>query len=51
MPYDFLDVDRHGGWAVAVASLVVLALALGLAWGYVRLSRRAADRRQRLTTD
>ena len=40
VPYDFLDVDRHGGWAVALASLVVLALALGLAWGYLKLSRR-----------
>jgi hypothetical protein len=40
VPYDFLDIDRHGGWAVALASLVVLALALGLAWGYVTLSRR-----------
>ncbi len=38
VPYDFLDVDRHGGLAVAVASLVVLALALALAWGYRRLS-------------
>jgi hypothetical protein len=40
VPYDFLDVDRHGGWAVAIASVVVLALALGLAWGYLKLSRR-----------
>ena len=41
VPYDFLDIDRHGGWAVALASLVVLALALGLAWGYLKLSRRS----------
>jgi hypothetical protein len=41
VPYDFLDVDRHGGWAVALASLAVLALALGLAWGYRTLSRRS----------
>ena len=40
VPYDFLDVDRHGGWAVAIASVVVLGLALVLAWGYLRLSRR-----------
>ena len=41
VPYDFLDIDRHGGWAVALASLIVLALALGLAWGYLKLSRRS----------
>ena len=41
VPYDFLDIDRHGGWAVALASLVVLVLALGLAWGYLKLSRRS----------
>jgi len=41
VPYDFLDIDRHGGWAVALASLVVLALALGLAAGYLKLSRRS----------
>jgi hypothetical protein len=41
VPYDFLDVDRHGGWAVALASVLVLALALGLAAGYRRLSRTA----------
>ena len=43
VPYDFLDIDRHGGWAVALASLVVLALALGLAWGYLKLSRSLID--------
>ncbi|KQV74648.1 hypothetical protein ASC61_06315 [Aeromicrobium sp. Root344] len=43
VPYDFLDVDRHGGGAVAVACAVVLILALGLAWGYLTLSRREVD--------
>jgi len=39
VPYDFLDADRHGGGAVTIASIVVLLMALGLAWGYLRLSR------------
>jgi len=43
VPYDFLDVDRHGGGAVAVACAVVLILALGLAWGYLTVSRREVD--------
>jgi hypothetical protein len=43
VPYDFLDVDRHGGWAVALASLVVLVLALGLAAGYRKLSQQLRD--------
>ncbi|KAA1395845.1 Pr6Pr family membrane protein [Aeromicrobium ginsengisoli] len=43
VPYDFLDVDRHGGLAVAVACVVVLLLALGLAWGYLKLSRREVE--------
>ena len=34
VPYDFLDIDLHGGWAVALASLIVLVLTLGIAWGY-----------------
>ncbi len=41
-PYDFLDYDRHGGWAVAAVSVVVTVVALGLAWGYVKLSQRDA---------
>ena len=41
VPYDFLDVDRHGGGAVAIACAVVLVLALALAWGYLTLSRRS----------
>jgi hypothetical protein len=39
VPYDFLDVDRHGGVFVTLACLVVLALALGLAAGYTKLSK------------
>lgn len=40
VPYDFLDVDQHGGVSVAIVSAGVTVLALGLAWGYVKLSQR-----------
>jgi ABC-type antimicrobial peptide transport system permease subunit len=42
VPYDFLDADQHGGFSVAVVSVVVTVFALALAWGYVRLSQRSA---------
>jgi hypothetical protein len=41
-PYDFLDYDQHGGWAVAAVSVVVTVVAVALAWGYVKLSQTGA---------
>ena len=41
-PYDFIDVDAHGGAYVAVASVVVTLVLVGLALGYVRLGRTGA---------
>lgn len=38
-PYDFLDLDTHGGPFVAVACVVVTALFLLVAAGYLRLGR------------
>lgn len=43
VPYDFLDYDEHGAVAVAIASLVVTAMALLIAWCYLTLSRREAQ--------
>ncbi len=43
VPYDFLDVAEHGGVFVAIACLVVLAIALGLASAYVKLSQRDVE--------
>ncbi len=40
VPYGFLDIGEHGGVFVAFACLVVTALALGIAWGYIRLGQR-----------
>ncbi|MGJ9412732.1 Pr6Pr family membrane protein [Aeromicrobium sp. CF4.19] len=37
-PYDFLDVDAHGGAAAALGCLVVTAAMLLVAWLYVRLT-------------
>jgi hypothetical protein len=42
VPYDFLSVDLQSAGSVALASLIVLALALGLAWCYLKLSQRSA---------
>lgn len=43
VPYDFLNYDAHGAVAVTIASLVVTAMALLIAWGYLTLSRRDAE--------
>ena len=43
VPYDFLDVDQHGGVSVTIVSVVITVFALALAWGYIRLSQRGAD--------
>lgn len=43
VPYDFLDVDAQGGAAVAVASVGVLAIGLGLSAFYIWLSQRDAE--------
>lgn len=40
VPYDFLNYDAHGALAVTIASLVVTAMALLIAWAYLTLSRR-----------
>ncbi len=42
VPYDFIDLDQHGGAAVAIACAGVMVLALAIAAFYIRLSRRAA---------
>lgn len=46
VPYGFLDIGEHGGVLVTIACLIVTALALGIASGYIKLSQRdevAAD--------
>ena len=40
VPYEFLDIQRHGAASVLIASLVVTVLALGLAWLYWKFSNR-----------
>lgn len=40
VPYDFLDIDAHGGGAVAVAGVGVLVIGLVLAAFYIWLSQR-----------
>ena len=40
VPYDFLDVDAHGGGAVAVACVGVLVIGLALSAFYIWLSQR-----------
>jgi hypothetical protein len=43
VPYDFLDVDAKGGWSVVLSCVVVLLLALAVAWGYRAYGHRAAS--------
>jgi hypothetical protein len=45
VPYDFLSVDLHSTAYVAVFCLVVLALAIGIAWVYAWLSRHELTER------
>ncbi len=40
VPYDFIDVDQHGGVAVAIACAAVLVLALAIGSFYIWLSQR-----------
>lgn len=42
VPYTFLDIAENGGLSVAIASLAVTALAVVIAAGYIRVSRRGA---------
>lgn len=42
-PYDFLDVDKHGGGQVALNAVAVTFLMLGVAALYVRLSNRSVS--------
>jgi ABC-type antimicrobial peptide transport system permease subunit len=42
VPYDFLDVDQHGGVSVTIVCIVITVFALALAWGCVKLSQRGA---------
>lgn len=42
VPYDFLAIDAKGGGSVAVACVIVLILALGVAWGYRSYGRRVS---------
>lgn len=42
VPYEFLDIQRHGVVSVVLSSLVVTALALGIAWLYWKFSNREA---------
>ena len=40
VPYGFLDADLHGAGGVAIASVVVTAMMVGIAYVYVRFSTR-----------
>jgi hypothetical protein len=45
VPYDFLSVDLHSTAYVSVFCLVVLAMAIAIAWAYAWLSRRGSVER------
>lgn len=40
VPYEFLDIQRHGAGLVVASSVAITALFLALAWIYVRFSNR-----------
>lgn len=40
VPYEFLDIQRHGATSVLLSAVAVTALALGIAWLYWKFSNR-----------